>query len=210
MHTVVHIEIHLCLYACPNTSDTSATVLLFAACLARFGSKPSILILMTTNSVIARVNSEVITMDDIRDAARRRSASLKLTRNVCLSTSPLPHRCKALQHSGQLSWGDQAVRLWRERPAHRFHGQLLCWNALLHVGESALHACAPTPFPLALSPLSFSSFLTLLLFAGSTLCLPFLWPSLTSLPRSEGCAQERTLWQRARQLCSLFLLVLSP
>ena len=129
---------------------------------------------------------------------------------ICLFTSPLPLRCQALQHPGQLSRGDQAVRLWCERPAHRFHGQLLCWNALLHVGESALHACAPTPFPLALSPLSFSSFLTLLSLPGPALCLPFLLPSLTPLPRSEGRAQERALWQRARQLCSLFLVLLSP
>lgn len=68
-----------------------------------------------------------------------------------------PRRCQALQHPGQLPRGDQAVRLWRERAAHRFHGQLLRWNTLLHVGESAPHASAPTPFPLALSPLSFSS-----------------------------------------------------
>lgn len=83
-------------------------------------------------------------------------------------------RRQALQHPGELSRGDQAVRLWRERTAHRLHGQLLCWNTLLHVGESGLRAaCAPTsssgPVPTFLSS-------SLPVFGGPTLHLPF--PSL--------------------------------
>lgn len=120
-----------------------------------------------------------------------------------LSPSPLPPRCQALQHSCQLSRGDQAVRLWCKRPAHRFHGQLLCWNALLHVGESALHACTPTPFPLALSPLSFS-FLTLLL----SMATPSAFPSLGSLCQEQrSCVQQSDRRQRAKQM---YLLFLSP
>ena len=152
------------------------------------------------------VHTEVLTTDESWDTARWR-ISLNPP-YVCLSTSPLPHRCQALQHSGQLSRGDQAVRLWCERPAHRFHGQLLCWNALLHVGESALHACAPTPFfffSLALSPLSFSSFffffLTLLLLTGPALYPPFLWPSLTSLPRTWGPCPGKGLFGKERRNC---------
>lgn len=120
---------------------------------------------------------------------------------ICLY---LPHRCQALQHPGQLSRGDQAVRLWRERPAHRFHGQLLCWNALLHVGESALHACAPTPFSLALSPLSFSSFLTLLLFTWPRPlpCLPLALPH--SPAKSRGlCPGKGSLAKREATVLAL-------
>ena len=73
-----------------------------------------------------------------------------------LSLPPLSDLCsvclrrQALQHPGELSRGDQAVRLWRERPAHRLHGQLLCWHSLLHVGETAL---PPAFLPLLLFPL---------------------------------------------------------
>lgn len=76
-------------------------------------------------------------------------------------------------------------------------GQLIDSMANSFVGTrsymSVSQLCAPAPpplFPLALSPLSFSTLLTWLLFSGSTLCLPFLWPSLTPLPRTTGCTQE--------------------
>lgn len=98
-------------------------------------------------------------------------------------------RRQTLQHPGELSRGDQAVRLRRERTAHRLHGQLLCWNTLLHVGESGLRAaCAPTsssgPIPTFLSS-------SLLVFVGPTLHLPFLRPVLILLPRGRGLANAR-------------------
>lgn len=81
------------------------------------------------------------------------------------------------------------MRLRRERTAHRLHGQLLCWNTLLHVGESGLHAAwAPTsssgPIPTFLSS-------SLLLFVGPTLHLPFLRPVLILLPRGRVLANAK-------------------
>lgn len=101
-------------------------------------------------------------------------------------------RCQALQHPGKLSRGNQAVRLWRERTAHRLHGQLLCWNTLLHVGESDMRACLPTsssgPIPTFLS----SSLLTLLVYVSPTLCFLFFWPVLVLLPSSKGWGLAKT------------------
>lgn len=77
-----------------------------------------------------------------------------------------------------------------------------------YMSVSQLRTLAPPPlFPLALTPLSFSFFLTLLLFTGPTLCLSFLWPTLSPLPRTKGCAHERAVWQRPRQQCLLFTVL---
>lgn len=98
-------------------------------------------------------------------------------------------RCQALQYPGKLSRGDQAVRLWRERTAHRLHGQFLCWNTLLHVGESDLRACVPTSSPGPI-PIFLSS--TLLAYVGPTPCFPFFWPVLVLLPSSKGWGLAKT------------------
>lgn len=96
-------------------------------------------------------------------------------------------RRQTLQHPGELSRGDQAVRLWCERTAHRLHGQLLRWNTLLHVGESAR---APTsssrPIPTFLSS-------SLLVLVSPTLCLRFLRLVLILLPRGWGLANTRAM-----------------
>lgn len=99
-------------------------------------------------------------------------------------------RRQTLQHPGELARGDQAVRLRCERTAHRLHGQLLCWNTLLHVGESDLRARAPTsssgPIPTFLSS-------SLLVFVSPTLRLRFLGLVLILLPRGWGLANTRAM-----------------
>lgn len=99
-------------------------------------------------------------------------------------TLHLPCRCEALQHSGQLSRGDQAVWLWSERAAHRFHGQLLCWNAFLHVGESARR-----PHPRFLWPHPHFPSLSFLTRSGTTLYLLSHSPA----KRRGPCPGERSL-----------------
>lgn len=118
-----------------------------------------------------------------------------------VSSRPLRHcRCEALQHPGQLSRGNQAVWLWRERPAHRLHGQLLCWNSLLHVGESAQRMpCRPHPlflwpYPHFPSP-SFSRI------AGPALRATLPPPGLPSEPRA--VPRKGRFGKERGTLCSL-------
>lgn len=69
-------------------------------------------------------------------------------------------RCETVQHPRQLPRGDQAVRFWGERAAHRLHGQLLRGNSVLHVCKSVREPegvrTLPSPVSSSLSSRSFS------------------------------------------------------
>lgn len=86
-------------------------------------------------------------------------------------------------------------------------GQLIDSMANSFVGTrsymSVSQLCTSVPPPLFLWPYPHFPSPLFSHCSGPALCAPFLWPFLTRLPSAEGCAQERALWRRVRQLCSL-------
>lgn len=137
---------------------------------------------------------------EVRGRAPRGREGLTATRSV--HTAGSAPRCEAIQHPRQLPRGDQAVRLWGERAAHRLHGQLLRGDAVLHVCESFQRPPHRHPDPHQLFPVFQKLFqkpalpCSIVSFAGFVLSFAFL----VSIIFSSGFL---SLWRHRPGSCPL-------